>query len=855
MNKARRFLPGMRFGDRYRIVEMLGRGATGEVYRADDLKLGQPVALKFLPPNLTEDTDARARIRNEVRIARQVSHPNVCRVYDIAEADGYLFIAMEYVDGEDLRSVLRRLGRPSNEKAAEIARQLCAGLAAAHEIGVLHRDLKSANIMIDGRGRVRITDFGLASFQHELPEGTIAGTPTYMAPELFAGAQPSTRSDIYALGVVLYELVTGRSPFAAATLTELRRRKLASLPPSPREHVPDVDPLLEGLVLSCLETDPSLRPASALAVAALLPGGDPLAHALAAGDTPSPEAVAAAGGQERVSRRVAYGCLLAAAAGLVVITALNTRVSLLGIAPPAKSPIVLADRARELLARFGQEKRPVDVAYGYWIHGSYLEHVARTDSNVDRWARLPARRPRPYAFWYRESPTPMIPAHALSEVRFGDPPRFVAGMAGIVTDDEGRLQILEIVPPQHDPSPAAGQSADYGPLFEVAGLEVEEFTPAPPEWNPLLPTDSRSAWVGHYSGRADEPVRVEAGAYRGRPVYFQLIESFDRPRRELRDEPTPAAKQASNWAKVVLLLSVLLVPPLVARRNLRRGVGDRRGAWRLGFAVFTLALASWALRSDVLGSLLASETVLAVPLGLALAVGGLTALIYLALEPYVRRLWPRSLISWTRLLMGRVGDPLVGRDLLIGAVAGILVIVIQRLEWLVPYALGAPPPIPYGIAEGTLLGGGKALALALAPKFLAGPLTVLFVLTMSMLILRRRWFAIAAAMLLLALTDDHWIGRDSPGIVLASALVEVVLFYAVLLATLLRFGLLALASAFFFFDILQSWPLTLDGTVWYAGTSLMGMLILAAVAVAALLVARGGASAWRRAAVGISAGG
>jgi serine/threonine-protein kinase len=273
----------MVLADRYRIIGLLGRGGMGEVYRADDLKLGQPVALKFLPPHLAEDKDARARIRNEVRVARQVSHPNVCRVHDIAEADGYAFISMEYVDGEDLRSVLRRLGRPSREKVAEIARQLCAGLAAAHEIGVLHRDLKSANVMIDGRGRARIADFGLASFQHELPEDTVAGTPAYMAPELLAGAPPSTRTDVYALGVVLFELATGRSPFPSATIGELRRLKLASLPPSPRAHVPDIDPHLEGLILGCMEKDPSLRPASALAAAVLLPGGDPLAHALVLG--------------------------------------------------------------------------------------------------------------------------------------------------------------------------------------------------------------------------------------------------------------------------------------------------------------------------------------------------------------------------------------------------------------------------------------------------------------------------------------------------------------------------------------------------------------------------------------------
>jgi predicted Ser/Thr protein kinase len=850
---ARRFLPGMRFADRYRIVEMLGRGASGEVYRADDMKLGQPVALKFLPPPLAEDPDARARIRNEVRVARQVSHPNVCRVYDVAEADGYAFISMEYVDGEDLRSVLRRLGRPSREKVAEIARQLCAGLAAAHEIGVLHRDLKSANIMIDGRGRVRIADFGLASFQHEVPDGAVAGTPAYMAPELFAGAPASTRTDIYSLGVVLYELVTGRSPFPGASVSELRRLKLASLPPSLREHVPDVDPLLERLILACLEVDPSLRPASALAAAALLPGGDPLAQSLAAGDTPSPDVVAAAGGQERVSRRVAYGCFLAAAAGVVAITLVDTRVSLLGVVPLAKSPAVLADRARELLASLGRAK-PVDIAYGYWTYGTYLEHVARTDSSADRWVRLRERLPRPYAFWYRESPTPFLPAYTPSVVSFGDPPRAIAGMASVVTDDEGRLQILEVVPPEHDPGPGAGQAVDYGPLFERAGLSLEDFTQASPEWNPLLPTDSRRAWVGHYPGSVGGPVRVEAGGYRGRPVYFQVIESFDRPGREPRREPVAATRRASEWADIVLVLSALLVPPVVARRNLRRGVGDRRGAWRLGLAVATLSLASWALRTDALGSLFANELVLAVPLGLALALGGMTALVYLALEPYVRRLWPRSLISWTRLLMGRFGDPLVGRDVLIGAVAGVLVTSIQRLEWLVPQVLGMASRIPYGVQESTLLAGARALASALFPQFLAGPLQVLFALAMSMLLLRRRGPAVGAAMLLVMLSDAHWITAGEHGLVVASALVEVALVWTVLFATLLRFGLLALVSAFFFLSILQRWPLTFDGGAWYAGTSLMGMLILVTVAGAALVVARGGASAWRRAALGTAAG-
>ena len=158
-----RFLPGTTFAGRYRIGGLLGRGGMGEVYRADDLKLGQTVALKFLPAALAGDPERLNRLLSEVRIARQVSHPNVCRVYDVGEADGHHYLSMEFVDGEDLGTLLRRIGHLPRDKAIEIARQLCAGLAAAHEQGILHRDLKPANVMIDGRGRAQdLTDFGLA---------------------------------------------------------------------------------------------------------------------------------------------------------------------------------------------------------------------------------------------------------------------------------------------------------------------------------------------------------------------------------------------------------------------------------------------------------------------------------------------------------------------------------------------------------------------------------------------------------------------------------------------------------------------------------------------------------------------
>src|ERR1700722_18870502 len=157
-----RFVPGQIIADRYRVVALAGRGGMGEVYRAEDLRLGQVVAIKFLPQELSQDAAALARFHSEVRIARQVSHPNVCRVFDIGDVDGIAFLSMEYVDGEDLGSVVRRIGRLSPERATAVARQICAGMAAAHEKGVIHRDLKPANVMLDGAGKIRITDFGLA---------------------------------------------------------------------------------------------------------------------------------------------------------------------------------------------------------------------------------------------------------------------------------------------------------------------------------------------------------------------------------------------------------------------------------------------------------------------------------------------------------------------------------------------------------------------------------------------------------------------------------------------------------------------------------------------------------------------
>src|ERR1700687_6224300 len=238
-----RFLPGRLVAGRYRIIALLGKGGMGEVYRADDLTLGQAVAMKFLPDEAAGDEGLLERFRNEVRMARRVSHPNVCRVYDVGEVDGHTFFTMEYVDGEDLASLLRRIGRLPPDKALEIARQLCAGLAAAHTKDVLHRDLKPANIMLDGRGQVVITDFGLAGVADDIRGAEVrSGTPAYMAPEQLAGKEVSTRSDIYGLGLVLYEVFSGKRAFGEKVAGVLHAREDRT-PSRPSSVVKDLDPI------------------------------------------------------------------------------------------------------------------------------------------------------------------------------------------------------------------------------------------------------------------------------------------------------------------------------------------------------------------------------------------------------------------------------------------------------------------------------------------------------------------------------------------------------------------------------------------------------------------------------------
>jgi len=258
----RELAQGTLYAGRYEVIEELGRGGMGKVYKVLDKEIQEEVALKLLNPEIAADEKTIERFRNELKYARRITHRNVCRMHDINKEKETYFITMEYVPGEDLKTVIRRTGRLPEDEAVPIAGQVCEGLMEAHRLGVVHRDLKPQNIMIDKDGNVRIMDFGIArslAAKGVTEAGMIIGTPDYMSPEQVEGMEADARSDIYALGATLYEMVTGRVPFEGDTALIIAMKHKAEIPLSPKEINPQLSEELTTVILKCLEKDREKR--------------------------------------------------------------------------------------------------------------------------------------------------------------------------------------------------------------------------------------------------------------------------------------------------------------------------------------------------------------------------------------------------------------------------------------------------------------------------------------------------------------------------------------------------------------------------------------------------------------------
>jgi serine/threonine-protein kinase len=834
-----RFLPGTLLSDRYRIISLLGRGGMGEVYRADDLRLGQQVALKFLPVAFQSDPILVERLHHEVRTARQVSHPNVCRVWDVGEHEGTQFISMEYVDGESLASLLRRIGRLPLDKALDVSRQLCAGLAAAHDQGVLHRDLKPGNVMLDSRGRVRIADFGIAQLAEEISGGGgIAGTPGYMAPEQLAGGEVTFRSDIYSLGAILYEVVTGRRAFVAATLAEYRSLQEESWPPSPSRLVDGLDPAIERAIVGCLARDPDDRPASLRAVAAALPLVDLLDAALALGETPSPDLVAASGPREALSPRMILALGIGWLAALAALVSGFERTSILGRVPYTQPPAALAAHARETLASLGYAQPPADVAYDLFTNGSYLSWLVVHDSSADRWASLSAPGSLGMAFWYRESAGFLDPKGPTGIPQMLDDPPFHTGDALILSDLRGKLRLLQVIPPDADFSAQPAPSPDWAPLFTAAGLSPSDFEPAAPTRIPPAGFDARVAWSGVLPDAGALPIRVEAAAWRGRPVYFECIYPSDPYWSAAGVERAVPPSRLSPRLWTAWLLLLLGAGGLFVLRNLRLGRGDRRGAFRLASAAFAARLCVWVFGGHHVPAFWPELGLLAIALAWSLCVAAVVWAFYIALEPTVRRLWPQRLVGWSRLLAGRHRDPIVGRDLLIGSLVGLLfALAWSQLHILLAQWLGTsnpPPPLrfPGPLARlvfapriDTLL-GGRFVAAGLMAALLAGlygglALTV-FLLGWRLILRRDSLVAIGVVAFATFLSwPAEMSGYGWSGIVAGLVGAAGIVFLYV------RVGLLAATVAMVVAFLYSLFPMTADVSAPYFGTGLIGALAAA----------------------------
>ena len=823
-----RFEPGALFDDRYRIVGRLGKGGMGEVYRADDLKLGQQVALKFLAESVDRDPARLTQLHTEVRMARQVSHPNVCRVYDAGEYEGHTFLSMEYVDGEDLSSLIRRVGRFPQDRAIELSRQICAGLAAAHDRGVVHRDLKPANIMLDGSGKIRITDFGLAGATGEVLR---AGTPGYMAPEQLSGGRVTARSDIYALGLVLYELFTGRRAFDAATMAELIAKREQADITLPTDIVRDLDSGIERVIMRCLEPDPARRPGSALGVAAALPGGDPLAAALAAGETPSPDMVAAAGAGSAMSLRTAVACAATIAVVLVAIVALYQRVLMSNVAPLPKPPAALIDRAQEIVQKLGYGDHVASTAAGFATSLDWARHIDRTMTEPRRWEQLRSTRPETYILWYRTSPIPLEPLGKEVPISGLNPPMNVSGMTLVVVDSAGRLSELLAVPQPTERSDPGSVPAhvDWTTLFDAAGLPMAAFSAVQPAWRPPVFADERMAWEGRLPERPDAVVRVEAAATAGRPVFFGITGPWTRSVRAA-STTTPMFNRVLSLLSALIMPGLMLAGALLARRNVTLGRGDRRGAFRAAVAVFGLLMGAWLLGSNHVASVNGETSRFFAAIGGALFNATLVWLTYLGLEPYVRRFSPDSLIGWSRLVAGGWRDSRVGRDVAIGVLAGLAMTLVFAAHNLIPPLLGRPEPMPVLSDPSVLFSTRLALARVLAQLQNALTSAMLGVggFVALRILLKNRWLAAATAALIYA--PVVLAGMFSPGdpiIDLVSGSIIVILFVAVIVGP----GLLATIATLATHFLLLRAPLTTDMSSWRASTGLVFIAVILALGV------------------------
>jgi serine/threonine-protein kinase len=443
-------------------------------------------------------------------------------------------------------------------------------------------------------------------------------------------------------------------------------------------------------------------------------------------------------------------------------------------------------------------------------------------------------------FWYRQNPRLLVSFSPVDNLVYGriqpdEPPMTTSGGRLIELSPQGYMLAFQETPPQVDePLTEPPAAPDWTKLFVAAGLDQSQFKAVPPQWYPLAWGDSRGAWEGTWPNHPELPLRVEAAGYRGRPIFFTTISPWDKP---TRMEAPKRSRQNSigQWFSFAILGTILGLGIWMASRSVRAGRGDLKGATRLALFVALVGIVNWALLAHHISSQL--ELVLFIlAVSVSLFFGLLTWLLYVALEPYVRKYWPDTLISWSRFLAGKFKDPVVARDVLLGTLFGVASAALEQLQPYVEAWLGKAPQRPLGLTTAYTLEGLKgsiATVLYQASSSFSSALIVFFFFFMLRLLFRRNWLAALVMSLLFCIPS---LGAQNP-------LIDMLFtapFFWMYLYILYRFGLVALTVLYFVDQLADNMPLATPLSAWYTEGGLVAMITILAVAFYGFYVSRAG---------------
>jgi serine/threonine-protein kinase len=691
---------------------------------------------------------------------------------------------------------------------------------------MLHRDLKPANVMLDGRGRVRITDFGLAALATDISGADIrSGTPQYMSPEQLEGSEVSIRSDIYALGLVLYEVFTGKPAFEADTAEEFRRMHLEEQPVAMGSMVSEIDPAIERILERCLEKDPQRRPPTVSAVALALPGGDPLAAALALGDTPSPELVASAGGGVRL--RPLWGLLLMMLflSGLWIESVGKGARSLVDHVNLDRAGAAQEERARTLIAELGFTTPPVDSYGSYESRRDVLRWIS--DNSGSDWTRIEDSWPSALVYWYRQDADWLAPQNADQLVTRSDPPPGRPGSMEVVLSHRGDLQSLRATP---GPGETRGEPGldpeELDRLLIAAGLDPDAFEFVEGSWTPTGFADRTAILRG--PDPTGSPLELRVASLGGKISEFTIAGPWDRP--------TPPARNRPGDAFVlVVLLVVLGFASVMSFRNLREGRVDPRSTARVTATVLALPILAWIIRGHHPPLAQTTLTGFLRAFSEGALFGVFCLALYLAVEPVLRRVWPQMLISWTRATTGGFSGPTVGTALLAGAAGFAVAVWINQLTGSLRI-FTSRAVLPAEI-EWIALGSTGGMLGILSDQFPVQLFTALLyttVLVLLRMVTRSRVIASIGFVIIIGII------MTATGSGKQFGLTTGLLTAALWLALLLRAGLLALVTAKILVAVFLRFPVTTDLTQIHGTASVLLLVLVVVLMTWALFQAVGG---------------